>query len=344
MKERVKKLSKLRSIKFTKKRVVFGIIILLLVGVGIWWKFFRVKNGLKEGRIERGDVTEELVLSGKVEATEHAELGFESSGKMVFVGVKEGEKIKKGKLLGKLDTVSLNAAYQQALSSLRKYDATVENVHDQVKNHSSDETYAQKDSRTTAEATKDSAYEAVVIAKRNLEAASLFSPIDGVVTYAANSFPGVFVIYSQKQFEVVNPETIYFSVSADQTEVIQLTKGQKVEVTLDSFSERTIEGTILDIGYAPNPEEVGVSYEIKIGLTGVEIEYRLGMTGDAGFIIGQAKDVLWVKNTFVKSDKQGKYVLIEKGKKKKYIEVGVEGEDRVEVTGEIKEGETVYDD
>ncbi len=315
---------------------------LIIAGIIIWFKFLKPKKGLTTETVKRGDVVEELVLSGEIAATEHANLTFETSGTIAYVGVKEGSVVKKGQVLGKLDTTTLNSAYQTALSTYRATQATVDKIHDDVKNHSSDETFTQRDTRTTAEVTNDKAYEAVIAAEKALKSATLKSPFDGIVTLVANPFPGPFVIYSQTQFEVVNPETLYFRVAADQTEITKLKIGQNVGIILDSYPDEQIQGIIENISFAPDPAETGVVYEIKVAITKNGIDYHLGMTGDAKFILSQSKDVLYVPNKFVKNDKTGKYVLVGNGKKKQYIEVGIEGEERVEVKG-INEGEVVYD-
>lgn len=329
--------------KLTRRRIIVLLVVLLVIVGFFWWRGRQKKNGYEEGQITRGEVVEELVLSGEIKATEHAKLSYETSGKVVYVGVAEGDVVSKGTLLGKLETTSLNAAYQQALATLRKYEATVENIHDQVKDHSGDETYAQKDARTTAEATKDSAYEAVIIAERNLKGASLYAPFGGVVVDVTTPFSGIFSLATQTQFELLNPETIYLGVSADQTEVVKMKVGQKVTIVLDSFPEEEITGMISEISYAPDPMEVGVVYELKVKLDESGVEYRLGMTGDATFVMRKVEDVLRVPTGFVKSKKEGKYLLLDHGKREVMVEIGVEGEEFTEVRGEISEGELIYD-
>ena len=329
--------------KLTKRRVIALFLIVGLIGGIFWWRGRQKKNGYEESQVSRGEVVETLVLSGEIKAVEHAKLSYETSGKVVYVGVSEGDVVKKGMLLGKLETTNLNAAYQQALSALRKYEATVANIHDQVKDHSGDETYAQKDLRTTAEATKDSAYEAVVIAERNLKGASLYAPFAGVVVDVMTPFSGVYALATQTQFELLNPETIYLGVSADQTEVVRMKVGQEVGIVLDSFPDEEITGIISEISYAPDPMEVGVVYELKVKLNESGVEYRLGMTGDAAFVMQRVDGVLRVPTGFVKSNKDGKYLLLDHGKREVPVEVGVEGEEYVEVRGSVGEGDLIYD-
>ena len=321
--------------------------VLLIVGIGwFYWDRGRAKkNGFEEAEIKKGEVRQELVLTGKIDATEHANLSFETSGKLIYIGVKEGERVKRGTLLGKLDTTTLNAAYQTALNNLRRYDATIDNVYDSLQNHEADETFSQRDTRTSAEVAKDNAYEAVIIAERNLKGASLYAPFDGLVTSISNPFSGSFVMSTQPQFEIVNPDTIYFGVTADQTEVVSLKEGVEVLITLDSFPEKEIRGTVSRVDFSSDSAEVGVVYGVQVVLPELsEIDYRLGMTGDAIFVLESKDEALWAPAGFVKSDKEGQYLLTQKGDKKIYVKLGLEGVDRVEIiSDEISEGMKIYD-
>ena len=164
-----------KLIEIIKKKLLIALVAILLI-VFVVPRFF-VKNAKKETtKVEKGTVEEQLILSGEVKAVEHVELYFSTSGKIIWVGVKEGKIVKKGQALAKLDTTQLNADYQRALSDLRSAEATVQKIHDDVKNHSSDETFTQKETRTTAEVAKDKAYEAVKKAEDNLKNATLIAP------------------------------------------------------------------------------------------------------------------------------------------------------------------------
>ena len=205
---------------FVKHWKVISVVALVVIG-GVFL-FFKNKNiTVKTSKVERGDLKEELILSGEILATNYAKLSFESSGKIAYVGVKEGDKVFKGRLLTKLDSVVLNSSYLTAMSNLRAMEATVENIHDQVKGNDDDESFVQKDLRTTAESAKDNAYEAVIAAKRNLDGASLYAPFNGIVTYLAHPFTGVYTILGATEVELIDPDTMYFNVLADQTEVIK---------------------------------------------------------------------------------------------------------------------------
>lgn len=334
---------------FKRKKLLVVIVIASIVGVLVYRNFTSgAKSDQPEShKVEKGTVKEELVLSGKIDADEYVALSYPVSGKVTWVGVKEGDKVKKGQILGKLDTTSLNASYQQARAALRAAEATLENVHDQVKDNDADETYSQKETRTTAEVAKDRAFEAVKIAEDNLRNATLYSPFEGIVSMVASPFSGINTIYTQTQFEVINPKTIFFDVTADQTEVVNIKENQTVEIVLDAYPQEKFVGTVSFVSFTPVSGDVGTSYKIKIRFDpSINLDlgkFRLGMGGDSKFVLKRAENVLYVPPKFIKSDKNGKYVNLEKKNYKVYVETGLEGEDSVEIISGLTEGQTVFD-
>lgn len=329
-------------VKHWKKIIVVFIVLFSIL-------FFVLKNKNKDIKmieVQKGNLKEEMVLSGDITATNYAKLSFETSGKVIYVGAKEGDSVAKGKLISKLDTTVLNSSYQIALSNLRLYEATVANIHDQVKDHTGDETFAQKDLRTTAEVNKDKAYEAVVSAKRNLDGASLYAPFNGVVTYLLHPFVGVYTSLAAVEAEVIDPSTMYLSVLADQTEVTKLKNNQDATIILDSFDDKEYEGIVSNISFVPKPGESGSIYAVKVSFKDVDLlksSFKIGMTGDVKFVISEKNNITFVPNNFIKQDKNGSYVKTDKKGTKVYITTGIESEDNTEIIGDIKEGQILYD-
>jgi len=330
---------------FKNKKIRFsilGVLVLLLV----WRVVIAPKSkDFETVEVKKGTVTEELVLSGEVKAKEHARLKFQGAGEIGWLGVTEGQWVKKGELLIRLDTANLYAAYEQAVAALRSSQATADRALDDVKDRGDEETFTEAEARTIAEAARDSAYRAMTIARENLANGGIRAPFDGIISSVTYPFSGVNILFSENQIEIVNPETLYVEVSADQDEVIELTEGQKVTIILDPFIDEEIQGEIDFISYTPMAGEIGATYKITIKLTS-NIDpgkVRIGMTGAARFILSEKEDVLYVPNQFMNTDKEGKYVLKNRYDNKVYVEIGMEGEERVEITGDIKEGDILYD-
>lgn len=325
---------------------VLIIILIIIILVVVFFSFKNNKKDIKTAEVAKGNIKEEMVLSGYISAVNYAKLSFETSGKIIYVGVKEGEKVNRGRLVSKLDSTVLNSSYQTALSTLRIYNATVENIHDQVKGNDDDESFAQKDLRTTAEANKDKAYEAVVAAKRNLDGANLYAPFNGIITYLNHPFVGVYTNSSAVEAEIIDPRTMYFEVLADQTEVTKLIEGQKVMIILDSFEDKVFEGKLENISFTPKTGESGSVYKLTVSFINIDLEkskFKIAMTGDAKFTTLEKENVLYVPNNFLKQDKVGEYLKTNFKNGKVYVKSGIESEDYIEVVGDISEGLKIYD-
>ena len=349
----VKNNDKLKTVKVSilarilkKKKLLTVLIVLLVIFIVAYRYLSAKKNGdVTSTQIEKGNVREELILSGEIKADEHAQLIFQSSGELDYIGVTEGDEVKKGQVLSRLDTTNLYQTLQIADANLRSAASTLDRVYDDLKGKEDSESYDEIETRTAAETAKDAAVFAHIQAQKNLANATLRAPFDGVVTNIAHPFTDFNFVFTEAQIEVVNPKTIYFEVSADQSEVIDLYLNQEVIVNFDSFPDKEIHGNIDFISYTPKQGEVGTFYKVKVKMSDdLDIKnFRIGMTGDARFTLAEKNDALYIPPAFLNSDNDGKYVNKEKKNNKVYVDVGLEGEDKVEIIGDVKEGEIVFD-
>jgi HlyD family secretion protein len=328
---------------FSKRNIIIGIIVLVVGGLIYGFSVGQSKD-VEKYNVSKGTVKEELIISGTVKADKYSAMAFAASGKLAWIGVTEGQEVYQGQALAKLDAKLLNSAYESAKSNLRSADANAQYVLDTVKDHSSDETYLQKTTRTTAEVAKDNAWEALKIAEENLRNSTLYAPFKGVIASLTNSAPGVNVTFADQILEIIDPKTIYFQVFADQTEIIKLKIGDSVEVQLDSYPDNKLQGKITYLSLTPQRGEVGSVYKVRVEFKELaNIDPRVGMTGDARFTMKQKEDVLYAPSNFVKTNKKGTYVMVNNAKNKVYVETGIEGEEYTEIIGNIKEGDTLLD-
>lgn len=331
---------------FLKKR---WFLVVLTAGVAVfggWYFFLRVDAG-KGYLIKKQDVTETLTLSGEIDAAEKSTMVFQTAGKLAFVKVKEGDEVKKGQVLAGLDTGDLAAAEKSAFYKYLAADVHAKYIEDTVKNHDKDESYLQRDSRVTAQTDRDIKYDAWLTAQRALRYATLYSPIGGIVYNVSPTQPGEFITASNLvEFDIVNPETTYFSATADQTEVGELTVGQTAKVTLDAFVDDPFEATVEKIAFTPKEDETGTVYEVRLAFTnGKQLQPRLGMTGDVNFVLGEHPGAITVPSRYLKTNNGDKTVLkLVNGRKRQVkVETGGVIEGQTIILSGLAEGETIYD-
>jgi RND family efflux transporter MFP subunit len=333
---------------FKKRR---WLIILIILGIIVGFNIInRNKKDLqdKQYKVVKKDLKEELTLSGKIEAEEKIVLRFQTAGRLAWVGVKEGNYVKKYQVIASLDQRDLKNRLQKYLNTYVKQRLTFEQTKDDnwQKQFDLSEAIRKRAERILQQNQYDLDNTVLDVEYQNLtlEYANLFTPIEGIVTRIDVPYAGVNITPAQAEFEIVNPKTLYFSATADQTEVILLKEGQKGKIILDSFPDDEIDGEIYWISFTPKEGETGTVYEIKMKLQ-TNKPLRLEMSGDVNFITKDIKNVITIPQTYLKTDKKGNYVnLLINGKKvQRYIEKGEEIEGQIIIKSGLKEGEIIYD-
>lgn len=101
------------------KKVLIGVIILIIVIVGVYFGFFKKeKPEYSLIKVTRGDISQEVSESGTVKRGEEINLGFKNSGKIEKIYVKVGDKVKANQILAKLDTSQLSIQLKEAEAAL----------------------------------------------------------------------------------------------------------------------------------------------------------------------------------------------------------------------------------
>lgn len=266
---------------WTRVLVVLGLALILgrTLGVGPWTK----RPQEVQAPQEEVEFQEVISASGVLEVEERAVLHFQSAGKLVWLGVEEGDIVRRGQAIANLDTVKLNSDLQRARSDLREAEATLERVYDEVKGHATDETFEQKEKRTKAEVAKDKIWEAVVKAEKDLREATLVSPIAGVVVSTGGLIAGQNVLATDT-IEIVNPASFIFTAQLDEIDYQKVSLGQKARARLDAFPEEEFSGEVVLVGSATVTTKTGITaIPVKIKIT-KDTRFIHGLNGDVEFL------------------------------------------------------------
>jgi macrolide-specific efflux system membrane fusion protein len=268
------------------------------------------------------------------------------------MGVKEGDRVQKYQALASLDQRDLKNRLQKYLNTFMKtrYDLD-DSRDDYTKTSTAGLTREIRDEAKhileKAQFDLNNAVLDVELQDLSIQYATVTAPIAGIITRIDKPYPGENITAATAEIAIVNPDTLYFSVTADQSEVIEITPGMTVQITLDPFSELPFTGTVNEIGFTPKAGETNTVYEVKVDLSETELKnkLRLGMTGDAVFQTGEKLGVLSVPLTYIKSEGDKKYVLVKnKGREeKKYVTVGEEFDNAYEIIAGVNEGDVLYD-
>ena len=177
------------------------------------------------------------------------------------------------------------------------------------------------------------------------EYANLWTPIAGIVTKIAAPFAGMNITPATAEFEIINPATIYFSATADETEVTKLRESLVGKLVLDAFPDDELAGIIDKISFIPKSGESGTVYEVKFkfeNIQGID-KYRLGMAGDVDFVTDTIEKAVHIPTKFIQEEKAQTYVFVKRQAKNEKVPVKTAEEingDTVILSG-LKVNETV---
>ncbi len=101
------------------KKLIIIAAVVLVVSAGIGFYINKSANPPYElATVQRGDITQEVFASGKIEAPTSIDLHFKTSGKIASLEAKVGKNVKAGALLAKQDTAVLDAQLAEAQASV----------------------------------------------------------------------------------------------------------------------------------------------------------------------------------------------------------------------------------
>lgn len=187
------------------KAVIMAVI--LIAGLLIGW---RIISSKKDGYIfdttQKRTITEVVTESGMVTTNGRVNIYSPTNGVIGKVFVANGETVSESQKLFTVKSTATpqektaalsayqaaKAAVQQAENTRRATQATVDRVHDDLKDKDDTENFLQRETRTTAEVTNDNAYDALLAARAELAStevayqasqnATVTAPISGSIS------------------------------------------------------------------------------------------------------------------------------------------------------------------
>ncbi len=293
------------------------------------------------------DIQDVITLAGFVDAQDLATLRFQTSGKLAWVGVKVGDRVKKWQAIASLDKQDLTKRFQKQANDYLTNRSTFEDLQDLYQS-TRDNHLVTDEIQRILDRQQYSLNNAVLdyeLADLAVKYATISSPIDGIVTKIDTPNPGVNISPSTGDFVIVNPSTVFFSSEIDEEYVNQIKIGQPSLVTVDSVSTDPIDSEIYYISFLPITGKSSTVYQLKskLNVDNSDLKYRLGMNGDVKIVLDQATDVLTVPiEALIDKDFQT-YLLVLESKTTKLIPVttGIETDTDIEIKQGLQGNEQI---
>lgn len=287
-----------------KKFGVVGSLLVVIVAAGLFFGSYKNSDASSDpatASINTAKLSDIITASGDVEAQNQANLTFLTSGRIAYVGVKEGDQVKKGQVLATLDTTitshnvtAAEAGYRSAQAALNK---VIDDIHlFQYGNGglgnvgTANETQAQKTERQQAEEAANIAYDNLQSAKKQLDLQSIITPFDGKVLSIQNISEGTNVSpTSGSTITVVGGGELKFVANVLEQNIDNIHPGQPVTIKLDAQKELNLTGTIEKIaaGKTTLPDGRNV-FKVDILSPDLQANAGAGQTGNIEISINQA--------------------------------------------------------
>ena len=290
-----------------------GVIVVLLIVLNVVHQAQGNVTAVQYSRVRLEDITSRVRAPGKIEPKTQVKISADLPGKVIRALVKEGDRVKRGQLMLQLDDTQYRANLEQARAALSSGQARLREATGALKVSDSnfgrqralfeqkllsqaewDQASNANESAHAAAATAREevarAQAALTAAQDNVNKCRFLAPFDGVVS-ALNVEQGEVVITGTMN----NPGTQIMVVSdlsrmlvradVDETDVVNMTLGQKAKITVDAMPDTSFQGTVTEIGNtakrsATSAVEGQTNFEVKVVFDDVVPQVRPGMTAD----------------------------------------------------------------
>ena len=235
----------------------------------------RKKTTVQTGKVEKKDLVQVVTASGEVRPRRYVNVGANVSGRLVEVNVLEGDRVKKGQVLAKVESERYEAVQRQseagvaaARADLQRTEADVaaaKLAFDRAKRMQQDKLIADSAfDQAEAEwkmktAQVESARRRVAQLQAQLESTrddlvktTVISPMDGVVTNlpkeAGEMVIGAMSFSPTVIMTVADLSVMECEVMVDETDFRNLKLGQEAKIKVDALAGLELKGDVTEIG------------------------------------------------------------------------------------------------
>ncbi|MBU4203123.1 MAG: efflux RND transporter periplasmic adaptor subunit [Acidobacteria bacterium] len=322
-------MTKEQNKKRSKKKVVIIIAVLAVLAVIVILNMQANREKAEKvyvEKVERANLTSVISASGEIMPKKNVNISAHIPGRIVQIGVVEGQWVSKNDFLLKLDSIQYEANADRDRAIIRTYKA------EQIKAQASllrdkqnferqkklfEEELIAREQLEAAQANFDisaAQYEAIQFQIKqaeaslqstldNLQKTVFYAPIDGILTSLRVEEGEIALVGTMN-----NPGTILMTIAdlsvmeveveVDETDVVAVRLEQTAEVRVDAFPDRVILGKVTEIGSSAlqvvSAAQESKDFKVVITLQDPPESLKPGLSASADIITAEKKNVLAV--------------------------------------------------
>ena len=317
--------------------IIAGVLVIVTIFVVLALKSNKVKKTpVTVEKASKNNITSIVTATGKVKAQADVYISADVIGRIDELPVIEGDTVKAGELLVKIDSKSREMDVAQARGALQSAKSALENtriVLDREKElfKKGLTSQAQLD---VAQNNYDQASAQLVISKASLDRAedqleksTIRSPMNGIIT-TLNSKRGEHVIMGTLNnagtaiMVISDLSSIIIEAEVDETDIASVHLNQSVEIMLDAFPDTTFDGEVIQVGNsakltASSLTEQVTNFDVKILIQDEIPNIKPGMTASVDITTASRDSVITIPSGAVVMRGESIFKEKEEGAKKK---------------------------
>jgi len=280
--------------------------------------------------------------AGELETIDEAFISPEVNGQVVHISVKEGQMVKKGQTLARLNTVVIEKNIQELDSQLslaetiyKKQSALWE------KNIGSERQFLEAKNN----------YENLQIKLATLKAqynmSIIVSPINGIVETIVLK-EGEMASPGMKFMRIVNIDELFLTAQLSETYLPVVKKGEEVTITFPTYPGIKMSKPIHRTGNVINKENR--TFEVQVKLDNPTGVLKPNMLANMEINDYNNEQALVVPSVLIRNDMKGSYIYLADKKdvetvaRKQYVTIGKSFKDKTEVVAGLTEGDIYITD
>ncbi len=281
------------------------------------------------GKIEKGAVIRTVNAPGSIEPKTKVQISAQVAARVTALPFREGERVKKGDVVVRLDSRDLVAALESTQASKKAEEARLDGAKASLQ-RADQELARQKKLADSGDASRSSLESAeseylrsksqvdsstqnieiaranIARAKKDLENTEIVAPFDGVITKLSVEvgelvLVGTFNNAGSVIMEIADLDVMLLKARVDEANVAPVKAGQKARVYINAFRGRTFDGNVDRVGLKRIVDRDGTGYyevEILVNKPADTLLYS-GLTANTDIEVETFADVLKVPSQAV---------------------------------------------
>jgi RND family efflux transporter MFP subunit len=308
--------------------IALAAILLGSAAAGAWWWLRPAELAVTAP--SRGEAVEAVYATGSVEPSVMLPLAPRTSGRLVARLADEGDQVRKGQLLARLDDSDLRSSVDEQLA---RADFA-------RRQHARLSALAARGFVASGESDRAGAeLQAAEAALRRLQAqrefGALYAPADGSIIRRDGEV-GQYIGAGQALFVLACCAPLRVTADIDEEDINRVHRGQPVVLRADAVPGKVFDGTVSEI--TPKGDPVNRSYRVRIALADPG-QLRTGMTVDANLIVARRANALLLPTQAIHNN--AAWVVDHGRLRLRPLKTGSRGARHTEILAGLRDGDTV---